>query len=120
MPEAPIAFVQRTPCPPRILGSGEDLGGGTSGSGRAEEWVMGRAGDHQVDGVKNAYGHAYGGGAQYFAMWWCRRSGDGRTGVPQRTAALRMRRSPRVRSPASVEAIASSLAPGLQPRWREC
>jgi acetyl-CoA C-acetyltransferase len=31
--------------------------------------VMGRAGEHQVPGVKNALGHAYGGGAQYFAMW---------------------------------------------------
>ena len=30
---------------------------------------MGRAGDRQVDGVKNALGHAYGGGAQHFAMW---------------------------------------------------
>jgi len=31
--------------------------------------VMGRAGDHQVDGARTALGHAYGGGAQYFAMW---------------------------------------------------
>ncbi len=31
--------------------------------------VMGEAGDHQVDGAKTAVGHAYGGGAQYFAMW---------------------------------------------------
>ena len=37
--------------------------------GEAALQVMGRAGDHQVDGVKNALGHAYGGGAQYFAMW---------------------------------------------------
>ena len=27
------------------------------------------AGDHQVDGVRRSFGHAYGGGAQYFAMW---------------------------------------------------
>jgi acetyl-CoA C-acetyltransferase len=31
--------------------------------------VMGRAGAHQVGGVRTALGHAYGGGAQYFAMW---------------------------------------------------
>ena len=31
--------------------------------------VMGEAGDHQVDGARTAVGHAYGGGAQYFAMW---------------------------------------------------
>ena len=37
--------------------------------GEAALQVMGRAGAHQVDGVKNALGHAYGGGAQYFAMW---------------------------------------------------
>jgi len=37
--------------------------------GEAALQVMGRAGDHQVDGAKTALGHAYGGGAQYFAMW---------------------------------------------------
>ena len=31
--------------------------------------VMERAGDHQVDSVRKAFGHAYGGGSQYFAMW---------------------------------------------------
>ncbi len=31
--------------------------------------VMGAAGEHQVDGARTAFGHAYGGGAQYFAMW---------------------------------------------------
>lgn len=31
--------------------------------------AMGEAGDHQVDGVRKAFGHAYGGGAQYYAMW---------------------------------------------------
>ncbi len=31
--------------------------------------VMGRAGDHQVDGARKALGHAYGGGSQYFSMW---------------------------------------------------
>ena len=31
--------------------------------------VRAMAGDHQVDGARVALGHAYGGGAQYFAMW---------------------------------------------------
>jgi acetyl-CoA C-acetyltransferase len=37
--------------------------------GEAALQVMGRAGAHQVAGARNALGHAYGGGAQYFAMW---------------------------------------------------
>lgn len=31
--------------------------------------VRGMAGDRQVDGAKTSLGHAYGGGAQFFAMW---------------------------------------------------
>ncbi len=31
--------------------------------------VRGMAGDHQVDGARKTFGHAYGGGAQYYAMW---------------------------------------------------
>ncbi|MFN2562949.1 MAG: thiolase domain-containing protein [Jatrophihabitans sp.] len=31
--------------------------------------VMGRAGEHQVDGARRALGHAYGGGSQFFSMW---------------------------------------------------
>jgi len=31
--------------------------------------VMGRAGEHQVQGATKALGHAYGGGSQFFAMW---------------------------------------------------
>lgn len=31
--------------------------------------VRGMAGEHQVPGAKTALGHAYGGGAQFFAMW---------------------------------------------------
>ncbi|GAA1583538.1 thiolase domain-containing protein [Actinomadura kijaniata] len=31
--------------------------------------VRGLAGEHQVDGARRALGHAYGGGAQFFAMW---------------------------------------------------
>ena len=36
--------------------------------GEAALQVMGRAGEHQVPGVRNALAHAYGGGAQYFAI----------------------------------------------------
>jgi len=35
----------------------------------AANQVRGRAGDYQVDGARIALGHAYGGAAQYFAMW---------------------------------------------------
>ncbi|MGF6887526.1 acetyl-CoA C-acetyltransferase [Nocardia sp. GAS34] len=31
--------------------------------------VMGRAGAYQVDNARKAFGHAYGGGSQYFSMW---------------------------------------------------
>ncbi len=37
--------------------------------GEAAMQVLGRAGEHQVDGVRRALGHAYGGGSQYFSMW---------------------------------------------------
>jgi acetyl-CoA C-acetyltransferase len=45
---------------------------GASGMLRFLEAVMqarGQAGEHQVDGVRRALGHAYGGGSQFFAMW---------------------------------------------------
>jgi len=45
---------------------------GASGMLRFAEAAMqvrGQAGEHQVDGVRLAMGHAYGGGSQYFAMW---------------------------------------------------
>ena len=35
----------------------------------AANQVRGTAGDYQVDGARVALGHAYGGAAQYFAMW---------------------------------------------------
>ena len=35
----------------------------------AANQVRGTAGDYQVDGAKISMGHAYGGAAQYFAMW---------------------------------------------------
>jgi acetyl-CoA C-acetyltransferase len=31
--------------------------------------VRGQAGLHQLDGVRTALGHAYGGGSQFFSMW---------------------------------------------------
>jgi len=37
--------------------------------GEAAQQVRGRCGDYQVDGVRRALGHAYGGGSQFFAMW---------------------------------------------------
>ncbi|MDX2381457.1 MAG: thiolase domain-containing protein [Acidimicrobiia bacterium] len=37
--------------------------------GEAALQVMGKAGDHQIDGARRALGHAYGGGSQFFAMW---------------------------------------------------
>ncbi|NNE74740.1 MAG: thiolase domain-containing protein [Acidimicrobiales bacterium] len=35
----------------------------------AADQVRGACGEHQVEGAKLALGHAYGGAAQYFAMW---------------------------------------------------
>jgi acetyl-CoA C-acetyltransferase len=35
----------------------------------AASQVRGSAGEHQVEGAKVALGHAYGGAANYFAMW---------------------------------------------------
>ncbi len=37
--------------------------------GEAAMQVRGTAGDHQIDGAKLAVGHAYGGAAQFYAMW---------------------------------------------------
>jgi acetyl-CoA C-acetyltransferase len=37
--------------------------------GEAAMQVMGKAGEHQVEGAKTALGHAYGGGSQFFSMW---------------------------------------------------
>ncbi len=37
--------------------------------GEAAMQVRGQAGDHQVDGARVALGHAYGGAAQFYAMW---------------------------------------------------
>ena len=37
--------------------------------GEAALQVRGQAGDHQIDGARVAVGHAYGGAAQFYAMW---------------------------------------------------
>ena len=37
--------------------------------GEAAMQVRGTAGDHQIDGARLAVGHAYGGAAQFYAMW---------------------------------------------------
>ena len=37
--------------------------------GEAAMQVRGQAGDHQIDGAQLALGHAYGGAAQFYAMW---------------------------------------------------
>ena len=37
--------------------------------GEAAMQVRGQAGDHQIDGAPVALGHAYGGAAQFYAMW---------------------------------------------------
>jgi len=37
--------------------------------GEAALQVRGMAGEHQIDGARTAVGHAYGGAAQFFAMW---------------------------------------------------
>ena len=37
--------------------------------GEAAQQVRNKAGDYQVSGAKLALGHAFGGGAQFFAMW---------------------------------------------------
>ena len=45
---------------------------GASGMLRFAEAAMqvrGQAGEHQLDGVRRALGHAYGGGSQFFSMW---------------------------------------------------
>ena len=37
--------------------------------GEAALQARGMAGEHQVEGAKIALGHAYGGAAQFYAMW---------------------------------------------------
>lgn len=37
--------------------------------GESAMQVRGQAGEHQIEGARTAFGHAYGGGSQFFAMW---------------------------------------------------
>ena len=56
-------------CSGGVLSSNPIGASGMLRFGEAAMQVRGTAGDHQVDGVRKAVGHAYGGGSQFFAMW---------------------------------------------------
>ena len=56
-------------CAGGVLSSNPIGASGTIRFAEAALQVRGLAGDHQVDDARRAFGHAYGGGAQYFAMW---------------------------------------------------
>ena len=56
-------------CSGGVLSSNPIGASGMIRFGEAAMQVMGLAGDHQVDGARTALGHAYGGAAQYYAMW---------------------------------------------------
>ena len=56
-------------CSGGVLSSNPIGASGMLRFGEAALQVRGAAGDHQVDGVRRALGHAYGGGSQFFSMW---------------------------------------------------
>ena len=56
-------------CSGGVLSSNPIGASGMLRFGEAALQVRGAAGEHQVDGVRRALGHAYGGGSQFFAMW---------------------------------------------------
>jgi acetyl-CoA C-acetyltransferase len=56
-------------CSGGVLSSNPIGASGMLRFGEAAMQVMGIAGEHQVDSVRKAFGHAYGGGSQFFAMW---------------------------------------------------
>lgn len=56
-------------CSGGVLSSNPIGASGTIRFAEAALQVMGAADDRQVDGARRALGHAYGGGAQYYAMW---------------------------------------------------
>ena len=56
-------------CSGGVLSSNPIGASGMIRFGEAAMQVRGMAGDHQVDGVRRALGHAYGGATQFFAMW---------------------------------------------------
>ena len=64
-------FGGRMPCNPSggVLSSNPIGASGMIRCAEAARQVQGKAGGHQVDGVRTALGHAYGGGSQYFSMW---------------------------------------------------
>ena len=59
----------RVNCSGGVLSSNPIGASGMIRFGEATMQVRGMAGDHQVDGVRRALGHAYGGATQFFAMW---------------------------------------------------
>lgn len=56
-------------CSGGVLSSNAIGASGMIRFGEAALQVMGEAGPRQVDGCRTALGHAYGGAAQYYAMW---------------------------------------------------
>lgn len=56
-------------CSGGVLSSNPIGASGMIRFGEAAMQVRGQAGDHQIDGVRTALGHAYGGAAQFFATW---------------------------------------------------
>ena len=56
-------------CSGGVLSSNPIGASGMLRFGEAALQVRGAAGEHQIDGVRKALGHAYGGGSQFFAMW---------------------------------------------------
>ena len=56
-------------CSGGVLSSNPIGASGMLRFGEAALQARGAAGEHQVDGVRRALGHAYGGGSQFFAMW---------------------------------------------------
>ncbi|WP_166389984.1 thiolase domain-containing protein [Nocardioides ochotonae] len=56
-------------CSGGVLSSNPIGASGMLRFGEAALQARGAAGEHQVDGVRRALGHAYGGGSQFFSMW---------------------------------------------------
>ncbi|HLU41178.1 MAG TPA: thiolase domain-containing protein [Microthrixaceae bacterium] len=56
-------------CSGGVLSSNPIGASGMIRFGEAALQVRGMAGEHQIDGARTAVGHAYGGAAQFFAMW---------------------------------------------------
>src|SRR5438132_1565071 len=65
----PIHYLESRPSSDGVLSSNPIGASGMLRFAEAALHVRGEAGDHQVDGATVGLGQAYGGGAQYFAMW---------------------------------------------------